>query len=104
MRRFCTAAAIVFCGLAVTGTPWANDRLWFGGGIGFGFGDVDYVEVSPIVGYSATEKLSVGGGITYRYRNDDRFAESLSTNDWPISVSRKLSRNLCSACSMARGL
>jgi len=86
MRRICVAAAIVFCSLTVTGTSRANDRLWFGGGIGFGFGTVDYVEVAPIIGFSATDKLSVGGGITYRYRDDGRFADSLTTNDYGANV------------------
>ena len=86
MRRICIVAAIVFSSLIVTGSSWANDRLWFGGGIGFGFGTVSYVEVAPIVGFSVTKKLSVGGGITYRYRDDDRYADSVSTNDYGASV------------------
>ncbi len=86
MRRICIAAVIVFSSLIVTGSSWANDRLWFGGGIGFGFGTVSYVEVAPIVGFSVTKKLSVGGGITYRYRDDDRFANSPSTNDYGANV------------------
>ena len=86
MRRVCIAAVIAICSLIVTGPSWANERLWFGGGIGFGFGTVDYVEVAPIVGFSATKKLSVGGGITYRYRDDDRFADSLSTSDYGANV------------------
>ena len=86
MRRVCIAAVIVFCSLTMTGPSWANDRLWFGGGIGFGFGTVSYVEVAPIVGFSVTKKLSVGGGITYRYRDDDRFADSLSTSDYGANV------------------
>ena len=86
MRRICIAAAIGLCALSVTGTSWANDRLWFGGGIGFGFGTVDYVEVAPIVGFSATKKLAVGGGIIYRYRDDGRYPGGLSTNDYGANV------------------
>ncbi len=86
MRQFCVVVTIVFCSLAVSGAFAASDRLWFGGGIGFGFGDVDYVEVSPLIGYAATEKLDVGGGITYRYRDDDRYADSLSTSDYGANL------------------
>ena len=86
MRRICIAAAIVLCSLSVTGSSWANDGLWFGGGIGFGFWTVDYVEVTPIVGFSATKKVSVGGGITYRYRDDGRYPGGLTTNDYGANV------------------
>ncbi len=83
MCRILTAAAIVLCSLTVTEASW-TDRLWFGGGIGAGFGTVDYIEVTPIVGYNLTERFSFGGGLTYRYRNDDRLPGS--TNDYGANV------------------
>jgi outer membrane protein assembly factor BamA len=54
------------------------ERVYFGGNFGLNFGtDYSVVEVSPLVGYRLTEKLSVGFGVTYiyysvrnRYTND----------------------------------
>lgn len=61
-------------------------RWFFGGGLGLGFGDVTFVEVSPLVGYRVNDRLSVGGSLLYRYRNDDRYGRDLSTNDYGASV------------------
>src|SRR5262245_12495917 len=43
------------------------DRLYFGGNFGLQFGDQTLVDLSPLVGYRLTEKLSVGVGATYIY-------------------------------------
>ena len=86
MRRVWIAATVGLCGLWLSGPAEANDRLWFGGGVGLSFGTVDWVEIAPIVGYSATDKLSFGGGVLYRYRQDGRFAGSPSTNDYGANV------------------
>jgi hypothetical protein len=59
-----------------------KDRMFFGGGIGFGFGDVDWVEVSPMVGFKVLPKLSTGIGLTYRHRKDSRYDPDLSTSDY----------------------
>jgi len=59
-----------------------RDRWYFGGGVGVGFGDVTFVTVSPFAGYRVTDEFSVGVGLQYRYRNDDRFGRDLSTTDY----------------------
>ena len=64
----------------------ASSRIWVGGGIGLAFGTVDYVEVSPLIGYSATEKFSIGGSLIYRYRKDGRYSPSVSTTDYGGSL------------------
>ena len=44
------------------------DRIYFGGNLGLSFGsNSTVVDVSPIVGYKITERLSVGFGVTYIY-------------------------------------
>ena len=58
-------------------SPW-----FYGGGIGLGFGDVDWIELYPLIGYRVNRQLSLGAGITWRYLNDDRFAGSPSTTDY----------------------
>jgi len=51
-----------------------KDRLYFGGSLGLQFGNVTYIEVSPIVGYRVTEKLRTGVGLRYiYYKYDDDF-------------------------------
>jgi len=56
---------------------------WFyGGGIGLGLGDVDYFEISPLVGYNINPRTSVGLSLLYRYRKDNRIEPSQSTNDY----------------------
>ena len=64
----------------------AADRIWVGGGIGLGFGDVTWVSVEPVVGYSLTPRFDVGGRLIYRSREDDRFSPTLNTSDYGGSL------------------
>jgi len=64
------------------GKPPMRDRWFFGGAVGLGFGDVNWVEVSPVAGYRATRRLDVGLGLIFRYRKDKRFEPQLSTTDY----------------------
>jgi hypothetical protein len=44
------------------------DRVYFGGNFGLNFGtNFTVIEISPLIGYKLTEKLSVGLGGTYIY-------------------------------------
>ncbi len=63
-----------------------SERLFFSGGIGLAFGDVDYVTVAPAVGLRVTERLSTGVGLFYQYRKDSRFSPDLKTNDFGASL------------------
>ena len=57
-----------------------SERIFFGGNIGLQFGTVTFIDVSPLIGYELTEKLSAGVGATYLYyRYRDRFND-FSTN------------------------
>lgn len=62
-------------------SPW-KDRMFFGGGLGFGFGDVDFVSVEPLVGFRLHPKVSVGTSFLYRYVSDSRFPDDIHTNDY----------------------
>lgn len=44
-----------------------TDRLFYGGNIGASFGDITLVDISPLVGYKITPRLSAGVGGTYTY-------------------------------------
>ncbi|MBL0343175.1 MAG: hypothetical protein IPP71_21290 [Bacteroidetes bacterium] len=51
-----------------------KDKLFFGGNLGLQFGNLTYVDVSPLIGYKITEKLHAGIGATYiYYRYKDSF-------------------------------
>jgi len=71
------------------GSRW-QDRMFIGGGVGLSFGDIDYVEISPIVGYRLTERITTGLGVFYRWKSDDRFEESVDTSDWGASLFGRL--------------
>lgn len=47
--------------------PSLRDRMYFGGNMGFSFGDIVFVDASPLVGYKLTDRFSSGVGFTYRY-------------------------------------
>lgn len=63
-----------------------KDRVFTGGGLGFGFGDVDWVNVSPVLGYRITDRLAGGLSLTYRYSNYKFYSPSLKTNDYGGSL------------------
>jgi hypothetical protein len=90
MLRRIVLVSLVAAGVGLTAgasaPARAADRVWFGGGIGLAFGDVDYVSVEPMVGVRVAPKVSVGGRLVYRYRKDDRYADDLSTSDYGGSL------------------
>jgi len=62
-------------------TPW-RERMFFGGGIGLGFGDVTFVSVEPLFGVHLSKQIAVGAGLLYRWTEDDRYDPNLSTTDY----------------------
>ncbi|MEO1096404.1 MAG: hypothetical protein AAFX57_01460 [Bacteroidota bacterium] len=63
-----------------------RDRIFFGGNLGFSFGDITFIEVAPLVGYRITDKLSGGLQVQYRYRNDKRFTPDLDARDYGANL------------------
>lgn len=43
------------------------DKVFIGGNFGLQFGNITFIDVSPIVGYRITDRFHAGPGITYRY-------------------------------------
>ena len=68
------------------GVSSRRENFFFGGGVGLGFGSVDFIEIWPLFGYNFTPKVRGGLTLTYRYRKDSRYQESVSTNDYGGSV------------------
>jgi hypothetical protein len=64
----------------------ASSPVYVGGNVGFGFGTVDWVELSPLVGYRASDRFSLGVSGLYRWRDDGRYPGGLSTTDYGASV------------------
>ncbi len=66
--------------------PPGSKNWFFGGGVGLGFGDVDYLELAPMAGLWLSPKASVGTTLIYRYRRDSRPADTISTSDYGGSI------------------
>jgi hypothetical protein len=64
----------------------AAGRWFYGGYIGASFGDVEYVEIAPMVGYRVHPRFTTGVGAFWRYRDDGRYSPSITTNDYGGSV------------------
>lgn len=62
-------------------------HLYFGGGLGLQFGSTTLVEISPLVGYKITPKLSIGISPTYKYYSYQYYGYGkVSTNVFGGSV------------------
>jgi hypothetical protein len=63
------------------------DKLFFGGNLGLNFSNnFTLINISPNIGYMATEKLGIGVGVIYQYRNDGRFNPEIKTNDYGFNT------------------
>lgn len=63
-----------------------RDRWFAGGGIGLSFGTVDFIEIVPVIGYRFTPRIHAGLQLLYRYRNDGRYVEDVTTTDYGGTV------------------
>ena len=66
--------------------PPLAQRVFYGGWVGLSFGDVDYVELAPLVGINVSPRVGVGASLLYRYRSDDRYGQDLDTSDYGASA------------------
>jgi len=51
-----------------------KDRLFFGGDLGLSVGTVTYIRLAPVIGYRINPDFSIGGGPSYQYYKDNRYA------------------------------
>lgn len=80
------AWTIWFLPLTISAQPSARSRIFYGGGIGLGFGDVEYVELAPMMGIRFNYNFSVGVSFMYRWVSDTRFATDIETEDFGANV------------------
>lgn len=80
---------VLACGQSTSPTPKKDtrplgDRIWFGGGLGLGFGTVTSIQIEPLVGYfiDKENKLSVGTGVSYWYYSDNRYIPKITNDGW----------------------
>ncbi|MEH0158657.1 hypothetical protein V6R21_31750 [Limibacter armeniacum] len=57
-----------------------RDKLFFGGNVGFQFGDVTLVNLAPLIGYKITPQLHSGVVFSYTYYKDKRFNPTFNQN------------------------
>jgi hypothetical protein len=57
-------------------------KVYFGGTVGFNFGDFTRISVNPMVGYRFTPKLSGGLKVGYEYVRDTRFSETYTSHNF----------------------
>lgn len=63
-----------------------KDRFFVGGGVGAAFGDVDYVEVAPLLGFIVVPRVDVGVQPFYRWTNDGRYSPSVESTDYGTRI------------------
>jgi len=66
--------------------PSMKNRFFVGGGIGATFGDVDYVEIAPLLGFQAVPRVGLGFQPFYRWTNDGRYSPSIESTDYGARV------------------
>jgi hypothetical protein len=62
------------------------ERLYFGGTIGFSFGNYTRFSVSPLVGYRLARMWSIGGRVMYEYVKDKRYAVDFTSHNYGGSL------------------
>ena len=63
-----------------------SKRLFAGGSMGLGFGDINYVDISPFFGGAITERVAAGVSLVYRWREDRRYDPDVTTIDYGATL------------------
>ena len=53
--------------------PAFLDKIFVGGGLGAGFGDYTFVNISPIIGYRVSPQFAIGMRLMYQYTTFDYY-------------------------------
>lgn len=69
-------------------------RLFFGGDIGFIFGDYTNIELSPLIGYRLTDRLSIATQFKYSYTKSKYYDISFSDYGLALSSSYNITKQI----------
>ncbi len=61
-------------------------KIYYGGTLGFSFGDYTRFSIAPLVGYRLTKMWSVGGKGVYEYIKDKRYATDITSHNYGGSL------------------
>ncbi len=64
----------------------APSRIYYGGTLGFSFGDYTRFSIAPLVGYRLAKRWSVGGKAVYEYIKDKRYVEDRTSHNYGGSL------------------
>ena len=67
-------------------SPFGGERWTLGGAIGFGFGSVNWVSVSPEVGYFAAERLWTGASGHFQFTNDTTYDPDFNSTNYGFGL------------------
>ena len=67
-------------------TQSSGGNLFYGGFVGLSFGSVQYIELSPLVGYRFSPQFGAGVGLLYRNRKDTRYSYDVSATDYGANL------------------
>ncbi len=79
-------SAAAHAGVGINASGNASGNLFYGGSMGASFGDVDYIDIAPMVGMHVSPELSVGVSLLYRHVNDSRGEKTRKTNDYGTTL------------------
>jgi hypothetical protein len=84
--RIALLLIVLAAGLSAATPAEAAKRFFVGGGIGLGFGNVDYVDLDGVFAYHVIPRVTTGLRLSWRNREDSRFARELRTNDYGAAL------------------
>lgn len=67
-------------------SPFGGERWTFGGYVGFGFGTVNWVSVSPEVGYFVAERFWMGVSGYFQFTNDTSYNPDFNTTSYGFGL------------------
>lgn len=71
-------------------TSSGPSRIYYGGTLGFSFGDYTRISIAPLLGYRLTKMWSVGGKLIYEYIKDTRYDPDLTASNYGGSLFARL--------------
>ena len=71
-------------------TKSTASRIYYGGTLGFSFGDYTRMSIAPLVGYRLTKMWSIGGKFIYEYIKDKRYEPESTWHNYGGSLFARL--------------